>query len=353
MGRVLDGSFLQITVEQMANKKNNWGAILCVEQGDGDFSWTGAAGNLKAQDQYFIASVTKLYVTAVVLMLRAEGRLQLSDPIDTYLSDDLMTDLHVVDGVDYSKDITIQHLISNTSGIPDYFAYKRADGTAVADDLFAGKDQRWPLEQVVRLTKQMKPKFKPGEKGKVNYSDTNYQLLGRIIENQTDMNIAEVFKRYIFDRLGFTKTYVYTDIYDEKPVALHYKASTVRLPLYFSSVGAEGGIVSDAEETMQFLRAFANGYFFPKEQLESLKEWRLIFFPGSFNYGIGLEKLWVPRIYSPFKRIHEMIGFWGQTGAFAFYNPERDLFFTGTVNQSSGWGHSAAVKAMIRIIQAT
>lgn len=77
-----------------------------------------------------------------------------------------------------------------------------------------------------------------------------------------------------------------------------------------------------------------------------------LFFPGSFYYGIGLEKLWVPRIYSPFKPINEIIGFWGQTGAFAFYNTERDLYFTGTVNQSSGFGHSAAVRAMIQIIRA-
>ncbi len=47
----------------------------------------------------------------------------------------------------------------------------------------------------------------------------------------------------------------------------------------------------------------------------------------------------------------KVLGFWGQTGAFAFNNPEKDLFFTGTINQASGFGHSAAYKAIIKIIK--
>jgi len=66
---------------------------------------------------------------------------------------------------------------------------------------------------------------------------------------------------------------------------------------------------------------------------------------------LGLEKLWIPRIFSPFKPIKEVLGFWGQTGAFAFYNPETDLYFTGTINQVSGMGHSAAFKAILKIIK--
>ncbi len=58
------------------------------------------------------------------------------------------------------------------------------------------------------------------------------------------------------------------------------------------------------------------------------------------------------RIISPMKPIKEILGFWGQSGAFAFYNPERDIYFTGTVNQSSGFGHSAAHKAMLKTIKA-
>nr|WP_285874120.1 serine hydrolase domain-containing protein [Halalkalibacter oceani] len=343
--------FLNHTVGQMVKKRNNFGAVLCVEQGDNGFSWLGSAGNVEQDDQYFITSVTKLYVTAVVLKLRAENRLRLEDKIANHLPEDTIRGLHVLDGVDYSDAITIKHLISNTSGIPDYFAYKQSNGKTVASQLFNGADQDWPLDKTLAFIKEQKPKFKPGQKGKVHYSDTNYQLLGRIIENMTRLNMSEVFQRFIFDELGLSKTYVYNDVNDRKPVSLYYKSNAVHLPLYMSSIAPEGGIVSTAKETMIVLKAFFNGRFFPKEELEELKQWNLIFFPGQFYYGIGLEKLWVPRIISPLKPIKEILGFWGQSGAFAFYNPERDTYFTGTINQCSGLGHSAAYKAMIKIIK--
>jgi D-alanyl-D-alanine carboxypeptidase len=57
----------------------------------------------------------------------------------------------------------------------------------------------------------------------------------------------------------------------------------------------------------------------------------------SFYYGIGLEKLFTPKIFSPFK-----VGFWGQTGSFAWYNSDTDLYFSGTTNQINGAGHAAA-----------
>ena len=334
----------------MVKKRNNFGAVLCVEQGD-EFSWRGAAGNIQQDDQYFIASVTKLYVTAVVLKLRSENQLDLQDPISSYLSDDIMDGLHVLDGVDYSNDLTIKHLISNTSGLPDYFTYKQSNGKTVSDELIKGKDQAWTLNETLKLVKKLKPKFKPGQKGKVNYSDTNYQLLGKILENITKMGISDVFNTFIFRELGLSKTYVYKDVNDTNPAPLYYQSNRIELPVYMASIASEGGIVSTAKETMIFLKAFFNGRFFPKEEIEELKQWNMIFFPGQFFYGVGLEKLWTPRFISPFQPIKEVVGFWGQSGAFAFYNPERDLYLTGTVNQFSGSGHSAAFRAMISIMK--
>lgn len=352
MVKTMNVSFLESAVEKMTKKRNNFGAVLCVEQEDDDFSWTGAAGNVEKDDQFFITSVTKLYITAVVLMLKGDGRLQLKDRISDYLSEDIMKGVHVLDGVDHSGEITIKHLISNTSGIPDYFSGKQSNGKTVQTNLFNGYDEGWPLEKSLKMSKSQKPKFKPGQRGKANYSDTNYQLLGKILENITGLSISEVFQIFIFDELELSKTYVFEDISDVKPLPLYYRSDVVHLPNYMSSVSVEGGIVSNAEEMMIFLKAFFNGRFFPKEELKTLKEWNLILFPAQFAFGIGLEKLWVPRIYTLFTPIEEILGFWGQSGAFAFYNPERGLYFTGTINQSSGLGHSSAYKAMLKIIKA-
>ncbi|MBS4202175.1 beta-lactamase family protein [Bacillus sp. FJAT-49732] len=335
----------------MVKEKNNFGAVLCVEH-ENNFSWVGSAGNLNVDDQFFITSVTKLFVTAVILKLRAEKKLQLEDNISIHLSNDIMNGLHVLNSVDYSNEITIQHLISNTSGIADYFFQKQANGKSGGSDLFNGQDEAWPLEKTLESIKQIKPQFKPGQKA--SYCGTNYQLLGRIIENITGMSIKEVFQSYIFNELNLSKTYVYENEHDTRPVSLYYKSQHFHAPKFIScpSFTPEGGIVSTAQEMMTFLKAFFNGRLFQKEEIETLKKWNFIFRPSQFYYGIGLEKLWVPRIVSPFKPIGDILGFWGQSGAFAFCYPERDLYFTGTVNQASGKSHNLAYNAMIKIIKA-
>ena len=108
-------AFLEETVRRAARSRPVHGAILRVENGEGSLAWTAAAGNLTPDQQYHIASVTKLYVTVVVLRLRDEGRLGLDDPIGRYLAADLIQGLHVLNGVDRSDEITILHLISNAS----------------------------------------------------------------------------------------------------------------------------------------------------------------------------------------------------------------------------------------------
>ena len=343
---------LNQALQQIRNKKNVFSAVLRVESGDNSFSWTGATGEMQTTSQYFIASVTKLYVTAVVMSLMDEGKISLEDKINKYLPKEYIEGLHVLKGVEYSNDITVKHLISNTSGLPDYFFHKHPDGKTASSHLMEGNDQSWHLEKTVETVKKLTPNFPPGKKGKAAYSDTNYQLLGEIIEKITGKKIDEVFKDYIFDKLNLKHTYVFKDTADKTPVLFYYGSKQLWLPNYMVSVPTEGGIVSTAEESMIFLKEFFKGRFFKKEKIEELKKWNLILPPPSlFYYGIGLEKLFIPRIISPFKPIKEIIGFWGQTGSFAWYNPDTDLYFSGTTNQINGAGHAAAASAMVKIIK--
>lgn len=339
-------------LNKMVDNKRIFSAVLCVENSDRSFSWTGAVGNMKKDSRFFIASVTKLYVTAVVMQLIEENRIELNDKISKYLPDYFCEGLHVLKGVDYSNEITIAHLISNASGLPDYFFHKQANGRTVSDELMEGNDEAWHVDKTIGLIKNLRPNFKPGAKGKAAYSDSNYQLLGRIIENVTGKNIGEVFHNYIFSKLNLSNTYAYSDINDNSPVPFYYKSQQLWLPSYLASVTVEGGIVSTVDELMIFLKEFFNGRFFPKERINDLKQWNLILPPpGLFYFGIGLEKLWTPRIVSPFKPIKEIVGFWGQTGSFAFYNAQTDLYFCGTTNQINGKGHRIAGNAMMKIIK--
>ncbi|WP_227521479.1 MULTISPECIES: serine hydrolase domain-containing protein [Bacillus] len=254
MLRTIDSSFVADLVSTSVSKKNIYGAVLCVENGDSSLSLLYGAGNLSENKPYFIASVTKLYVTTVLLLLRREGYLQLENKISEYFTDEILHELHIYKGIDYSKDITIKHLMSNTSGIPDYFS------SEAVKELVTGKDQSWGFGRVIASAKKKKPKFAPGKRAQ--YSDTNYQLLGRIIETITKKEIHTVFKEFIFDELDLVETYLFEDVNDEKPATMYYKDKELHLPQYMSSIGPEGGIVSTAKESMLFLKAFFNGQFF-------------------------------------------------------------------------------------------
>lgn len=347
----LSSDFLQETVARMARGRAVHGAILRVERGDGSLAWCGAAGNLDPDDRYFIASVTKLYITIVVMQLCREGALSLDAPMHQYLPEDLIRGLHVMDGVDRSREITVGQLLSNTSGITDYFFGKGPDGRDAAQGILNGQDEAWPLERIVERVRTLKPRFLPGQRGKVHYSDTNFELLGSIIEAVESEAVGQVLHRRIAQPLGLKDTYAFRDPEDTTPAPMYYRDKPVHAPLYLASITAEGGLVSTAREVMAVLQGFFQGRFFPVETIEGLKQWNRIYFPGQFDFGVGLERQWIPRIMSPFKPIGDLLGMWGQSGAFAFHNPRTDLYFTGTVNQLSGFGHGAAVRGMLRIIK--
>ncbi len=352
MKRVLDQAFITDIIDKMIDRSQIHSAVLRVENGDGSLVLKAAAGDMKSDDRYFIASVTKLYVTAVVMMLKNQERLSLDDKIVNYFPEDMLSRLHVLDGVEYTEEITIKHLISNTSGIPDYFFGKTESGKKAATELLEGKDEAWPLERILETVRNIKPRFRPGQKGKALYSDTNYELMGAIIEKITEKPIDVVFKEFIFDRLGLQNTYCFKDENDKTPAQLYYKTRPVHLPKYMASVTVEGGIVSTAEEVMRFLKAFFAGEFFPVEEINNLKHWNLVFGPGLFQYGIGLEKFYLPFFMKPFYPIGETLGFWGQTSAFAWYNVPYDVYFTGTANQLGGRGHSLISRAILKMIKA-
>ena len=348
-----DSAFLETTVRRMGAHRAVHGAILCVESGDGALSWRGAAGTLEADQRYFIASVTKMIVTVVVLQLRDQGRIGLDDPMQRYLGADLTRGLHVVDGVDRSDQITVRQLISNTSGLTDYFFGKDPDGKNAGDALLQGNDEAWPLERIVERARALRPRFLPGQPGKVHYSDTNYELLGRVIETVTGASVADVFDELVFRPLGLRETYAFSDESDTTPAPMYHRDRPLHVPKYIASITAEGGVVSTAAEMMVFIKAFFDGTFFPPSTVDELKRWNRLYFPGQFDFGVGLERQWLPWFMSPFTPLGDLLGFWGQSGAFAFHNPQRGLYFTGTVNQLSGFGHGAAVSAMVRVMKAT
>ncbi len=320
---------LQDILDKSVDNRKIFGTSFCVKY-KGEI-WTGASGNLDVDRQYFIASTTKLFVTAMVLHLRSQGLLGLEDKISRYLHGNILHGLHNFNGVDHSRDISVRHLLAHTSGIPDYFQQKDESGESVERGLMKGADRGWTSEEAIALSKKLKPLFAPGTKRKAHYSDTNFQLLGKIIEQITGKSFASNCDTLICKPLGLDNTYLYQDVLDKRPQTLYYKDSALLIPGAMASFGPDGGIVATSGEMMVFLEAFFSGVFFPADYLPGLMVWNRIFFP--MQSGIGIHRFRLPWVFNPLGTVPALVGHSGLSGALAYHSPEKDLYITGTVNQ--------------------
>jgi len=318
-------------IENTVDNDKVFGLTLSVENIDRSFIYNVSAGNLSENSPYFIASATKLFLTAIILNLREQGCINLNDTLNNYLSEEITEGLPIYKGVDYSNQITIEQLMANTSGLADYFQQEQKNGKNIIDEIKEGKDFGWTFEDVISLTKKMTPLFAPGSKGKAHYSDTNAQLLGKVIEVICEQPLHEVIRDYICAPLGMTNTYLYQNIKDKKPADIYFKKQAFSIPKAMTSFGADGGVVSTAADMMIFTRSFFNGSIFPEKDIAEICKWNSIFYP--LEYGIGISKFTVPKIFYPFSSPPEFIGHSGLSGAFNFYNPQKKIYLTGTVNQ--------------------
>ncbi|MBU4269215.1 MAG: beta-lactamase family protein [Acidobacteria bacterium] len=314
------------------------------------WSWEWASPD--SPEQYFIASATKLYVSAIVMQLRSEGRVNLDAPAVTYLEPSIMAGIHVLGRVDSSDRITVRQLLAHTSGIADYFEQRRSNGSSQIKDALA-HDFAWSFGDVLRITKErMKPRFAPSTPGKAYYSDTNYQLLGALIGAVTGVSFEEALQERILEPLGLEDTYPFTadTLYRYHEVAaMLYGRERVAIPMAMASVRADGGIVSTAPDGITFLRAFMTGALFPVEYLEEMqRHWNRIFMP--LEYGVGIMRFALPRYYSPLRPVPPMVGHSGASGAVLYYVPELDLYVSGTVNQIKK--RSLSYNLMTRLVMA-
>ena len=320
---------VQLILDKAIDKKKVFGASFCIKN-KGEL-YFAASGDMEENSQYFIASTTKLFTTAVILNLRSNGKLKLEDSISKYIEPSILEGLHKYKNIDYSSQITIKNLLAHTSGLPDYFQGKNDKGQSLEMELMEIEDRAWSFEESIQMTKRLNSLFPPGTNGKANYSDTNFQILGKIIEFITKKSLSENYQELIISPLQLEKTYLYSDISDKSPIDMYYKNSVLHIPKAMTSFGPDGGIVSTSKDMIVFIESFFKGKFFSESYITELKVWNPIFFP--MQSGIGIHRFKLPWIFNPFGSVPELIGHSGLSGALAYCNLEKDLFITGTVNQ--------------------
>ncbi len=348
MGESNIGGRLQALVDRLAAKRQIHSVVVGIRSPDGrvdasaaaGFADTGRSVAMTSGTPYFVASITKMFTATVVMKLADAGRIDLDDSISEYLSSHLLERVHVVDGTDYSDHITVLQLLDQTSGLADYFEGKPMGGVSLADLLREGRDRALSIDEVMDMVRHLPPEFAPGTDGgnRAHYSDTNYALLGAIIEAATETTVTENFRDTIFAPLGLNDTYVFGDRQPRAtPAAFYFKDKAIEIPLAMASFAPDGGVVSTVDDSLRFLHAFFGGELVTADQLAFMtRRWNRFVFP--IEYGTGLMRFKPPRWMTPFQAPLELVGHSGSTGSFAFHDPKRNLYVCGTVNQMQGQG---------------
>lgn len=316
---------LQTLIDKQASKNHTHSVLLGVQSTDGSISFQGAAGDSSPDSAYFIASITKMFTAAVVMQLVDEGKLDLDAPIQQYLPNLNLEGIHIYKDIDYSAKLKVYQLIHQTSGLADYYEDE------FIEDFKNNRDRAYNLDDVLAMVRNLKPSNAP-DSGKSYYSDTNYQLLGAIIESITGNPLAQEFQTRIFDPLQLSQTYVFDHTQPQsEPIPLYNKSLRLDVPLALSSMAPDGGIVSNLSDSLTFLKAYFDGELFDSKHFERMYQWNPLFFP--LQYGYGLMRFHMPRIMSPFQKVPELIGHSGSSGSFAFYAPAEGVYLAGTFNQ--------------------
>ena len=158
--------------------------------------WVGTSGVAKvgttqpitAADHTRIGSITKTMTATVILQLVDEGKLKLTDVIDSY-----------VPGMPNGSTATIKNLLEMQSGIPSYTA-----DPVVLNRYAADPTTTFTPQELVDSVKKTPPMFAPGTS--MFYSNTNYVLLGMVIEKVTGKSVAQNFQERLFTPLGMSQT---------------------------------------------------------------------------------------------------------------------------------------------------
>jgi len=313
--------------------------VLSVMKGDGSFSWSGAAGVAHQDSQLpmskdtpiFIASILKLYTATIIMRLQEQGALSLDDPMSKYLPEDLIKGIHVYKGKDYSREITIKQLLSHTSGIADYYTEKPKGGKSVFELLLEQSERTWSEDETIEFARdKLEPNFPPGTDA--SYSDTNFDLLGKIIEAVTGQPLHTVYEDFIYRPLGLTHTWLIERSAPQIPIPpadVFYKNRNITNIRSNSAYWPY--MVSTAEEMIIFLKALNEGRIVSKDTLKLMHDWHKLEFP--LQYGFGTMRFKLPPLMTKVTKVSPLWGHSGTTGSFLYYSQDMDLYLGGTVNQ--------------------
>lgn len=237
-----------------------------------------------ATSNFRLASVSKHFTATAIMLLVDRGVLQLDDPLIKFFPE----------GPDYWREITLQQVLTHTSGLPDYEELI-PDGTTL---------QLTDLNTAAILSETPAPLFPPGSK--FAYSNTGYVLLGLVVESATGRTFHDFLRTEVFAPAGMDRTVMYVagaNHVDERAYG-HEPGGRGAWRLadqsVTSAVRGDGGVYSSLDDLTKWLDAIE------RPGLLNEASWRAMTAPqvksdrGDASYGFGWfidEYRGEPRVY--------------------------------------------------------
>ncbi|GAA1956750.1 serine hydrolase domain-containing protein [Catenulispora subtropica] len=244
--------------------------------------WRGGSGSAElgghraapVAGRYRAGSVTKTLVATVVLQLADEGRLRLSDSVEHWLPG-------LVPG---GRRITVRHLLQHMSGLFDYTSDLLPEPSAV----LAIRSRTFQPVELVRIAVAHPPYFEPGTNQ--NYSNTDYILLGMIIDRAAGRSWRTEAERRILRPLGLRDTELpgaspriagpHAHVYIAAPDGVPVDVTTMNPTM----AGAAGELISTTADLNRFFDTLLTpGCLLPTATLADMTD------PRDTGFGLGLE----------------------------------------------------------------
>lgn len=277
-------------IEQIQNDIQFWGTVFVRDKEktyvDASFGYANRADHIKNEvgTRYGIASGCKLFTAIAICQLVEEGKISFDTKMTEFLSFDFPN---------FDKNITIHHLLTHTSGVPDYFDEEEMDDF---EDLWIENPMYHlrSLEDFLPLFQNGHMKFSPGER--FHYNNAGFILLGLIVEKASGLP----FKEYVQQRV-FEKAYMADSGYfalDSLPgkTAIGYidnEDGTWKTNAYSIPVqgGSDGGAFVTAKDMAKLWNALLNYQLLSKELTEQLLTSHAKEEDGDYyGYGVWIEK---------------------------------------------------------------
>ncbi|UTW66357.1 serine hydrolase [bacterium SCSIO 12643] len=273
---VLFADTLEQALQQFANQNNMEGVASAVVFPDGT-TWSGATGSYGAKTLHTnllfdIGSNTKTMISTIIMMMEEEGKLSINDTLYKYIS----PIPHV------PNSISLKLLLNHRSGIANY-----TEHPDFIDTLFADPNFFWHPDTILKHF-TFTPKFPAGTS--YDYSNTNYILLGKVIEAVEGLPLNQVIHNRIFIPLQMNQSYLESyDTYTLEKTGAYMSPGNYwdsKFNALFSSAWAAGAVVSTPDDFAWWCYKLFRGDILTPLSLNRMKIGTQL---GGYTYGLGIE----------------------------------------------------------------